>query len=64
LHALRAPSITFCRLKASVAPERFTTVNCIASIVVKRLPHSGQERRRLIEAPSSATRESSTRVSV
>ena len=64
LHALRTPAIAFSRLNASVAPERLTTVSCIASTVVKRFSHSLHERRRRMDAPSSATRESSTRVSV
>jgi hypothetical protein len=68
LQALRTPEIAFSRVNGSVAPERFSTVSCICSIVVKRLPQpllsSGQVRRRRIDVPSSATRESRTRVSV
>jgi hypothetical protein len=40
------------------------TVSCICSTVVKRFSQAGQVRRRRIADPSSATRESSTRVSV
>ena len=64
LQALRTPAIALSRLNASVAPDRFTTVSCISSTVVNRFSHAEQERRRRIELPSSATRESRTRVSV
>src|SRR5690606_11268343 len=43
---------------------RLTTVSCIASTVVNRRSQEEQLRRRRIDVPSSATRESSTRVSV
>ncbi len=56
--------MAFSRLNASVAPDRFTTVSCMASTVVNRFSHSEHERRRRIEVPSSDTRLSSTRVSV
>src|SRR5205807_1179390 len=39
------------------------TARAVVSTVVKRRPHSGQERRRRIAAPSSASRESTTRES-
>src|SRR6185369_3180417 len=51
------------RLNGSVTPLRFTTARTASSTVVKRLPHSGHERRRRISAPSSASRESTTRES-
>ena len=54
----------FSRVNGSVAPERLSTVSCICSTVVNRFSHDGQVRRRRIEPPSSATRESRTRVSV
>src|SRR3954451_3142276 len=53
----------FVRLKGSVTPLRLTTARTASSTVVKRLPHSGHERRRRISAPSSASRESTTRES-
>jgi hypothetical protein len=64
LHALRTPLIALSRLNGSVAPERLLTINCICSTVEKRRSQAGQARRRRIALPSSATRESSTRVSV
>ena len=64
LQALRTPAIALSRVNGSVAPDRFTTTSCICSTVLNRLPHSGQERRRRIAPPSSATRLSRTRVSV
>jgi hypothetical protein len=39
------------------------TDRLVASIVVKRLPHCGHWRRRRIDEPSSAVRESTTRES-
>ena len=44
--------------------KRFSTVEQMQLVVVNRLPHSLQERRRRIAPPSSATRLSRTRVSV
>src|SRR3954470_13106791 len=61
--ALRTPSITFARLNGSVVPERLRTASAVVSTVVKRRPHSGQARRRRIAAPSSCSRESTTRES-
>src|SRR4051794_12196446 len=53
----------FGRLNGSVTPLRLTTASTASSTVVNRLPHSGHERRRRINAPSSASRESTTRES-
>jgi hypothetical protein len=53
----------FARLKASVAPDRLTTVRLAVSRVLKRRPHSGHWRRRLMAVPSSVLRESTTRES-
>src|SRR4051812_49193678 len=55
--------MTFSRLKGSVTPLRLTTASTAVSTVVKRLPHSGHDRRRRIAWPSSASRESTTRES-
>src|SRR5690606_37020781 len=62
-HALRTPALTLARLKGSVTPDRFTIARTASSTVVNRRPHSGQDRRRRINAPSSASRESTTRES-
>src|SRR5215216_66153 len=51
------------RLKGSVTPLRLTTASTASSTVVNRLPHSGHDRRRRINWPSSASRESTTRES-
>ncbi len=64
LQALRTPATAFSRVNGSVAPERLRTVSCICSTVVKRFSQAEHERRRRIDEPSSATRESMTRVSV
>ena len=64
LQALRTPETALSRVNGSVAPERLSTVSCICSTVVNRFAQAEQVRRRRIEAPSSATRESRTRVSV
>jgi hypothetical protein len=64
LSALRTPAIAFSRWNGSLVPLRLSTVSCICSTVVKRFSQSGQVRRRRIDVPSSATRESRTRVSV
>jgi hypothetical protein len=61
--ALRTPDMTFVRLNGSVTPLRLTMASTASSTVVNRLPHSGQERRRRINWPSSASRESTTRES-
>ena len=61
--ARRTPLITFSRLNGSVTPLRLTTANTAVSTVVNRLPHSGQDRRRRMAAPSSVSRESTTRES-
>src|SRR3954464_6737702 len=53
----------FVRLNGSVTPLRFTIANTASSTVVNRLPHSGHDRRRRINWPSSASRESTTRES-
>ena len=63
LQALRTPLITFSRENGSTTPERFSTTSCICSRVVKRRAQALHSRRRRIEDPSSATRESSTRES-
>jgi hypothetical protein len=60
---LRTPFTTFVRLKGSVTPHRFTTAKDISSTVVKRRPHSGHERRRLMASPSLVSRLSTTRLS-
>jgi hypothetical protein len=46
-----------------VAPLRLPTIKITDSCVVNLRPHSGQERRRRIAAPSSAVRLSMTRLS-
>src|SRR5215212_527328 len=51
------------RLNGSVTPLRLTMASTASSTVVNRLPHSGHERRRRINWPSSASRESTTRES-
>jgi hypothetical protein len=55
--------MTFSLLKGSVTPLRLTTANTAVSTVVKRRPHSGHDRRRLMAWPSSVSRESITRES-
>jgi hypothetical protein len=50
-------------VKGSVAPLRLPTIKITDSCVVNLRPHSGQERRRRIAAPSSAVRLSMTRLS-
>lgn len=62
-HALRTPPMIFVRLNGSVTPLRLTTASTASSTVVNRLPHSGQDRRRRMSWPSSASRESTTRES-
>jgi hypothetical protein len=64
LQAFRTPLIAFSRVNGSVAPDRLSTVSCISSTVVNRFAQAEQVRRRRIDPPSSATRESRTRVSV
>ena len=64
LQALRTPAIAFSRVNGSEVPLRLITLSCICSTVVNRFSHDGQCRRRRIAEPSSATRESRTRVSV
>jgi hypothetical protein len=64
LARLRTPCTALSRLNGSAAPERLATISCICSTVVNRFPHSWQTRRRRIWPPSSATRESSTLVSL
>src|SRR3954454_11959267 len=61
--ALRTPLMILVRLNGSVTPLRFTIANTASSTVVNRLPHSGHDRRRRINWPSSASRESTTRES-
>ena len=51
------------RLNGSVTPLRLMTASVASSTVVKRRPHSGQERRRRMTWPSSCSRESTTRES-
>ena len=64
LQALRTPEMAFSRVNGSEVPLRLITVSCICSTVVNRFSQAGQIRRRRMDEPSSATRESSTRVSV
>jgi hypothetical protein len=61
---LATPAIALSRTNGSVAPDRLTTMSCICSIVVNRFSQAEQVRRRRIAPPSSATRLSSTLVSV
>ena len=53
----------FVLLNGSPTPERLITVRLVVSIVVNRRPHCGHCRRRLIAAPSSWMRLSTTRES-
>src|SRR4029453_17271774 len=62
-HAFRTPAMIFVRLNGSVTPLRLTTASTASSTVVNRRPHSGQDRRRRMICPSSASRESTTRES-
>ena len=64
--AARSPSTSLPRSNGCRAPERLTTINGTSSIrskVVYRRPHPAHSRRRRMAAPSSATRESTTRSS-
>ena len=61
--ARRTPATTLLRLKGSTTPLRLTTASTASSTVVNRRPHAGHERRRRVVAPSSASRESMTRLS-
>src|SRR3954470_8897790 len=61
--ARRTPATTLDRLNGSLTPLRLTTASTASSTVVNRRPHAGQERRRRVVAPSSASRESMTRLS-
>src|SRR5215218_1835840 len=61
--ARRTPATTLDRLKGSLTPLRLTTASTASSTVVNRRPHLGHERRRRVVAPSSASRESITRLS-
>src|SRR5215218_2510803 len=61
--ARRTPATTLDRLNGSLTPLRLTTASTASSTVVNRRPHFGQERRRRVVAPSSASRESMTRLS-
>src|SRR5829696_4433494 len=61
--ARRTPATTFERLNGSLTPLRLTTASTASSTVVNRRPHFGQDRRRRVVAPSSASRESMTRLS-
>ena len=57
------PDATFSRSKGSRCPDRFTTTSDVSSTrskVVKRRPQSMHARRRRIDEPSSAWRESTT----
>src|SRR5918912_1229667 len=62
-HARRTPAMTLLRSKGSLTPLRLTTARTGSSTVVKRRPHTGQDRRRRVVAPSSVSRESMTRLS-
>src|SRR6185437_15182413 len=61
--ARRTPRTIFSLLNGSVTPLRFATIRITVSCVVNLRPHSGQDRRRRIAAPSSAVRLSMTRLS-
>ena len=61
--ARRTPATTLVRLNGSLTPLRLTTASTASSTVVNRRPHFGQDRRRRVVAPSSASRESMTRLS-
>ena len=64
--ALRIPAASFSRSKGSELPSRFATTNPTSSIrskVVNRRPQVAHSRRRRIEPPPSAGRESTTRSS-
>src|SRR5215213_2797285 len=61
--ARRTPATTLERLKGSLTPLRFTTASTASSTVVNLRLHLGQDRRRRVVAPSSASRESMTRLS-
>jgi len=50
-------------VNGSVTPLRLATIKMTDSCVVNRRPHSGQDLRRRIAVPSSATRLSMTRLS-
>src|SRR3712207_5493434 len=60
--ARRTPATTFERLNGSLTPLRLTTARTASSTVVNRRPQAGHERRRRVVAPSSASRESITRL--
>src|SRR4051812_24682696 len=62
-HARRTPATTLERLNGSLTPLRLTTASTASSTVVNRRWHWGHERRRRVVAPSSASRESVTRLS-
>src|SRR3954453_4191683 len=62
-HARRTPATTLERLNGSLTPLRLTTARTASSTVVNRRLHFGQERRRRVVAPSSASRESMTLLS-
>jgi hypothetical protein len=57
------PRTILSRVKGSVTPLRFATIKMTDSCVVNRRPHSGQDLRRRIAVPSSATLLSMTRLS-
>ena len=61
--ARRTPATTLDRLNGSLTPLRLTTARTASSTVVNRRPHFGHDRRRRVVAPSSASRESMTRLS-
>jgi hypothetical protein len=50
-------------VNGSVTPLRLATIKMTVSCVVNRRPHSGQDLRRRIAAPSSAVRLSMTLLS-
>ena len=63
LAARRIPTATFSRSNGSRSPDRLTTTSGVSSTrskVVNRRPQSMQARRRRIDEPSSAWRESTT----
>src|ERR1700710_747168 len=62
-HALRTPLMIFSRLNGTTTPLRLMTFRLAVSVVLKRRPHSGHWRRRLMATPSSEVRESTTRES-
>jgi hypothetical protein len=57
------PRMILSLVNGSVTPLRLATIKMTVSCVVNRRPHSGQDLRRRIAAPSSAVRLSMTLLS-